>query len=65
LWYLGNEEPDSEAIDGDYTIQGNTVTLETPDGTGTATLGDGNVISVLLNVADTDAMRQYTFKLTR
>lgn len=65
LWYVGNEEPDSEAIDGNYTIQGNTVTLETPDGTGTATLTDGNVITIMLNVADTDAMRQYAFKLTR
>jgi hypothetical protein len=65
MWYIGNEKPDSEEIDGDYTVQGNTVTLETPDGTGTATLGDGSVINIMLNVADTDAVRQYSFKLLR
>ena len=65
LWYVGNENHDSETIDGNYKIQGNTVTLETPDGTGTATKSDGNVITVMLNVADTDVMRQYAFKLAK
>jgi hypothetical protein len=65
FWYVGNEQDNSESIDGDYTIQGKTVTLETPDGNGTATLGDGNVITIMLNVANTDAVRQYSFKLVR
>ena len=65
LWYLGNEEPDSEEIDGNYKIQGTSVSLESPDGSGTATLGEGNVITLMLNVADTDAIRQYSFKLVK
>ena len=61
---FGRETRQSTWLDGNYQIQGSTITLEAPDGTETGTLHDGN-ITLTLDVADTEVMRQYAFKLAR
>jgi hypothetical protein len=58
----GEKYQTTKTADGTYTIQGTTITI---DGTGTGTLRAGNIITLGLEVDDTQKYRKYAFRLAK